>query len=186
MNLLVIAVNVVFIYIILFKLLHIESKQKEIIDHINHKNYKQPNHIDIRYHDEIYGKLERIKPMHYGDYVDLRSAEDVELKKGEYKLISLGVSMKLPDGYFAKVLPRSSTYKNFKIIQTNSEGIIDNSYSGDGDIWRFPAYALEDATIKKGDRICQFTIAKKEFVDFREVEKLKGPNRGGIGSTGIK
>ena len=95
--------------------------------------------------------------------------------------------MELPEGYEAHVVPRSSTYKNFKIIETNSMGIIDNSYCGDNDQWFFPAYALEDTIINKNDRICQFRIVEKQpKINFEEVNELKNPDRGGHGSTGVQ
>lgn len=122
-----------------------------------------------------------------GDWCDLKSAETVELKKGEFHLISLGISMELPYGYEAHVAPRSSTFKNFGVIMTNSFGVIDNSYCGDNDIWKFPAYALRDTVINEGDRICQFRIMEKQDkVTFKVVDSLDNPDRGGIGSTGVK
>lgn len=140
--------------------------------------------IWIKYHDPDLPKIEKIK---VGDWIDLRAAETVEIKKGDYRLLSLGVSMQLPEGYEGHVAPRSSTYKNFGIICANSFGIIDESYCGDNDIWRFPAIALRDTVIVKGDRICQFRIVKKmPEVELFEVETLGNPDRGGIGSTGIK
>lgn len=139
--------------------------------------------ILIKLHDGTEMPKEILK----GDWIDLRSAEDVSMKQGEYKLISLGVSMILPNGYEAHVVPRSSTFKNFGIIMTNSIGIIDNSYSGTNDIWQFPALALRDTKINKGDRICQFRIFKKqEKLEFYEMSQLNPFDRGGIGSTGIK
>lgn len=121
-----------------------------------------------------------------GDLIDLRAAKDVEMKAGEFKLIPLGVGMKLPEGYKANVYPRSSTYKNFGIILANSVGQIDNSYSGDNDQWHFPAVALRDTVIHKNDRICQFEIQKiQPEIEFEEVEHLDTESRGGIGSTGI-
>ena len=139
--------------------------------------------IKIKYFTDI----EKIKPIEKGDWIDLRAAETVELKKGEFKLIPLGIGMELPEGYEAHVVPRSSTYKNFKIIETNSMGIIDNSYCGDNDQWFFPAYALEDTIINKNDRICQFRIIEKQpKIQFEEVNELKNPDRGGHGSTGIQ
>ena len=139
--------------------------------------------IKIKYFTDI----EKIKPIEKGDWIDLRAAETVELKKGEFKLIPLGIGMELPEGYEAHVVPRSSTYKNFKIIETNSMGIIDNSYCGDNDQWFFPAYALEDTIINKNDRICQFRIIEKQpKIKFEEVNELKNPDRGGHGSTGIQ
>lgn len=131
-----------------------------------------------------------IKPLNkkeIGDWIDLRAAEDVELKKGEFRLIPLGVGMKLPKGYEANIVPRSSTYKNFKIIQTNSFAVIDNSYSGNDDQWMFPALAIEDTVIHKNDRICQFRINKiQNNIKFKTVDKLDERNRGGIGSSGVQ
>ncbi len=122
-----------------------------------------------------------------GDWIDLRAAEDVEMKQGDFKIISLGVSMELPDGYEAHILPRSSTFKNFGIILANGMGIIDNSYCGTDDIWGFPAIAMRDTKIAFGDRIAQFRIVKKQSKPkFEVVKTLSDKNRGGFGSTGIK
>ena len=119
------------------------------------------------------------------NWIDLRSAETIKLKKGEFRLIPLGVGMKLPEGYEANIVPRSSTYKNFKIIQTNHMGVIDNSYSGDSDQWMMPVIAMEDTIINKNDRICQFRINKiQPQIQFEEVAHLDVVSRGGIGSTG--
>ena len=138
--------------------------------------------ILIKYHDKDLGKIEKL-PV--GDWIDLRSAETVELEAGEFRIISLGVSMKLPEGYEAHVLPRSSTFKKWGIRMTNSMGVIDESYCGERDIWGFPALAERHTTIYKGDRICQFRIVKKmPEVTFTEVDNLSDENRGGFGSTG--
>lgn len=144
--------------------------------------------IKIKYHTDI----EKLKKITIGDWIDLRAAEDVFLAPGDFKLISLGVSMKLPEGYEAHIVPRSSTFKNWGIIQTNHVGIIDNSYSGTNDIWRFPAYCLKSVNgsvankISKGDRICQFRIVKKQpDLTFEEVNFLDETDRGGFGSSGM-
>lgn len=138
--------------------------------------------IKIKYHVD---NLKKIEILENGDWIDLRSAENATLKAGEFKLISLGISMKLPEGYEAHVVPRSSTFKNWGVLQTNSCGIIDNSYSGDNDIWRFPVYAVRDTEIKINDRICQFRIVKKQPpIEFTEVTQLDDTDRGGFGSTG--
>lgn len=140
--------------------------------------------IKIKYHTDKIDKLKYIDGK--SDWIDLRAAEDVELKKGEFKLISLGVSMKLPDGYEAHIVPRSSTFKNFKIIQTNHQAVIDNSYCGDNDIWKYPVYAMEDTVIHTNDRICQFRIVENQpKIAFEEVDHLDGDTRGGFGSTGM-
>lgn len=129
--------------------------------------------------------LDPIQEIKGGDWIDLRAAEDVSLSSGEYKLIRLGVGMILPEGYEAQVVPRSSTFKNFGIILANSLGVIDNSYSGDADEWHFPAVALRDTVIHKGDRICQFRIVKNQpRITFTRVDSLNKVSRGGIGSTG--
>ena len=139
--------------------------------------------IQVRYHSDI-PPLEKLPQ---GDWIDLRAAETVEMKAGEYRLISLGVSMKLPKGYEAHLMPRSSTFKKWGVIQANSMGIIDESYCGDNDIWRFSALAMRDTIIEKGDRICQFRIMQKmPDVTLERVEFLDAPDRGGIGSTGAK
>lgn len=140
--------------------------------------------LKVKYFDK---EIEKIAKIQKGDWIDLRAAETIELKKGEFKLIALGVGMILPDGYEAHIVPRSSTYKNFGILQTNHHGIIDNSYSGDNDQWRFPALAMRDTIIKKGDRICQFRIMERQpKFDIVEVEHLNDTDRGGFGSTGTK
>lgn len=139
--------------------------------------------ISIVYHNQ---ELERIRKISIGDWIDLRAAEKVELHQGEFRLISLGVSMKLPDGYEAHVVPRSSSFKNWGFLQTNSMGVIDNSYSGTNDIWKLPVYATRDAVIHVNDRICQFRIVKRmPELEFTEVQILDETDRGGFGATGI-
>lgn len=121
------------------------------------------------------------------DWIDLRCAEDTDMSAGEFRLIPLGVAIALPKGYEAHIVPRSSTYKNFGIIQTNHMGVVDESYCGDGDQWYMPAYALRDTHIAKGDRICQFRITEHQpTLEFTECASLGNPDRGGIGSTGTK
>ena len=138
--------------------------------------------IKVKYHADI----DRIQKINIGDWIDLRASEDIELKNGEFKIIPLGVSMQLPKGYEALVVPRSSTFKNFGIISANSVGVIDNSYCGDNDIWKFPAIALRDTVIKKNERICQFRIiANQPKFKVEEVLVLDNADRGGIGSTGV-
>ena len=138
--------------------------------------------ILVKYHDQEMGKIEKF-PV--GDWIDLRSAERVEMETGQFKIIPLGVSMKLPEGYEAHVLPRSSTFKKWGVLMVNGMGIIDESYCGERDIWGFPALAMRSTTIFKGDRICQFRIVKKmPEVTFTEVDKMEDKNRGGFGSTG--
>lgn len=138
--------------------------------------------ILIRYHNDNIDKIEKIIQ---GDWIDLRAAETVKLKAGEFKIISLGVSMKLPEGYEAHIVPRSSTFKKWGIIQANHMGVIDNSYSGDDDVWGMAVIAMRDTVINENDRICQFRIEKKmPDVTFTTVKHLDGKNRGGFGSTG--
>lgn len=132
---------------------------------------------------------DQIEPLKYidgkSDWIDLRAAQEVTLKAGEFKMIPLGVAMKLPQGYEAHIVPRSSTFKNFGIIQTNHFGVIDESYCGDNDQWHMPVYAVRDTQIHVNDRICQFRIMRHQpTIVFEETEKLTGADRGGFGSTG--
>ena len=139
--------------------------------------------IKIKYHTDEIEKLRYIDGK--SDWIDLRAAEDAELKAGEFKLISLGVSMELPEGYEAHVVPRSSTFKTWGILQTNSMAVIDESYCGDNDIWRYPVYATRDTVIHKNDRICQFRIEKHQpTIMFEEVDTLGNEDRDGFGSSG--
>ena len=139
--------------------------------------------IRIKYFTDKIEKLTYIDGK--SDWIDLRAAEDVVLQKGEFKLIPLGVAMELPKVYEAHIVPRSSTFKNFGIIQTNHQGVVDSSYCGDNDQWYMPAYALRDTEIHVNDRICQFRIMKNQpAIVFDEVEYLDHEDRGGIGSTG--
>lgn len=128
----------------------------------------------------------KIKMTDIGDWVDMYVYEDTLCKKGEYTLVNLGCAMELPDGYEGHLAPRSSTFKNFGIIQANSIGIFDNSFKGNDDIWHMPVIALkEDVMLHKGERICQFRIVKNQpYLVFQETEDLGNENRGGWGSTG--
>ncbi|MCI6552934.1 MAG: deoxyuridine 5'-triphosphate nucleotidohydrolase [Lachnospiraceae bacterium] len=141
--------------------------------------------IKVKYFTDQIDKLAYIDGK--SDWIDLRAAESIDMKAGEYRLIPLGVGMELPRGYEAHVVPRSSTFKNYGIIQTNHQGVIDSSYCGDSDQWFMPAYALRDTHIEINDRICQFRIVENQpTLVFEEVETLANQNRGGIGSTGKK
>ena len=138
--------------------------------------------ISIKYFTDGLIPVEKIAK---GDWIDLRAAEDVEMKAGEFRLIPLGVGMILPEGYEAHIAPRSSTFKNFGILQTNSIGVVDSSYCGEEDQWKMAAYALRDTVIRKNDRICQFRIMEKQpEIEFETVEQLRQESRGGFGSTG--
>ena len=137
--------------------------------------------IIVQYLDDT---IERLTINAKGDWVDLRAAETVDMIKGDFRLIHLGVAMKLPDGCEAHIVPRSSTYKKWGIIQANHMGVIDNSYSGPNDWWRMPVLATRDTTIHKGDRICQFRIMDRQpEIEFVEG-KMTDEDRGGFGSTG--
>ena len=145
--------------------------------------------LKVRYFDE---KIKRLEKISQGDWIDLRAASDVIMHPGDFKLIPLGIAVELPEGYEAHVVPRSSTFKNFGIIQTNSMGIIDHSYCGNNDQWFMPAYCLENrhkdkTLIKKNDRVCQFRIVKSQpTLKIKEVDYLNNEDRGGHGSTGVK
>lgn len=141
------------------------------------------NQINIVYHDPTMPKLEFIEGK--SDWIDLRASVGGSFKAGDFALVDLGVSMKLPEGYEAHIAPRSSTFKNYGIIQTNSVGVVDNSFSGTNDVWKMPCYFTHDTTINQYDRICQFRLMKKmEPVEFVETNCLDSVNRNGFGSTG--
>lgn len=140
--------------------------------------------IKIKYFEEDFERIRLIENK--SDWYDLRAAETVTMLKGDFRLIPLGIAIELPKGYEAHVVPRGSTFKNFGVLQTNSMGIIDESYKGNGDQWFFPALAMRNTTIKKGDRICQFRIMQKQPpIEFIEAEHLDNEDRGGHGSTGV-
>ena len=137
--------------------------------------------IKIKYLKDI----QKIERFNVGDWIDLRAAEDVSMKAGEYRMIPLGVAMELPKGYEALVAPRSSTFRKYGILLANSVGIIDEAYKGDNDEWNFLAYATRNTKIHKNERICQFRIIQHQpLIHLQEVESLGNVDRGGIGSTG--
>ena len=137
--------------------------------------------IQIHYLDGA----EKMNQTERGDWIDCYVYETVELKAGDFALINLGFSCKLPDGYEAHLVPRSSTFKHWGLIQTNSTGVIDQSYCGQDDIWKMPVYATKDTVINAGDRPCQFRIEPKmPKINFNEVDNLNSENRGGFGSSG--
>ncbi|MEY8390366.1 deoxyuridine 5'-triphosphate nucleotidohydrolase [Lachnospiraceae bacterium] len=141
--------------------------------------------IKVKYFTQEIDKLAYIEGK--SDWIDLRASETVELKAGDFKLIPLGVAMELPEGYEAHVVPRSSAFKRYGILQVNSCGIIDGSYCGDEDMWRMPVYATRDTVIQKNDRICQFRIVENQpRIVFEETVSLGHKNRGGFGSTGVR
>ena len=146
---------------------------------------KKKVEIKIKYFNDA---LERLRPIDgKSDWIDLRAAETVELKKGDYYLLPLGIAMKLPEGYEAHILPRSSTYKNYGLIMVNSMGIVDNTYSGPDDQYFIPVYATRDTVVHFNDRVCQFRIIENQpEINFVEDDLSGGENRGGFGSTGKK
>ena len=139
--------------------------------------------IRIKYISDKIEKLTYIDGI--SDWIDLRAAKDMHLSKGEFALIPLGVAMELPKGYEAHIVPRSSTYKNFGIIQANHMGVVDESYCGDNDQWHMPVIAMRDTDIHINDRICQFRIMEHQpAIHFEETPTLANPDRGGFGTTG--
>ena len=140
--------------------------------------------MKIKYHNKDSIKLEKID---IGDWIDCRAAETITMKAGDFGYLSLGISVQVPKGYEMHIAPRSSTFKNFGIIQTNSVGVLDESYNSDEDIVKMPVLAMRDTTIDFNDRICQFRlIPKQKPINFIEVESLENEARGGLGSTGVK
>lgn len=149
-----------------------------------------PIGIDVKYHSEGMTPLEKTKK---GDWIDLRAGKKYVLKKDDYGVLDLGVSMKLPEGYEAIVAARSSLFRKHGILVTNGIGIIDNSYCGDDDVWGLCYLATRDTVIEFDERIAQFRILptmeqlgkeREMSYFFNTVDKLDGENRGGFGSTG--
>ena len=139
--------------------------------------------IKIKYHTDKIEKLRYIDGK--SDWIDLRVAKDYDLKKGDFALIDLGISVKLPEGYEMITAPRSSTFHNYGLLQSNSIGVVDESYCGDDDILMMPVYATRDVHISVNDRICQFRIFKHQpAIEFVECDHLSDESRGGFGSTG--
>lgn len=139
--------------------------------------------IKIKYHVKELEKLRYIDGK--SDWIDLRVAEEVKMKAGEFRLISMGISVELPKGYEMWILPRSSAFKNFGVIQTNAMGVVDESFCGDNDIIHMPILAMWDTEMHINDRIGQFRIAKHQAeIHFVEVEHLNHADRGGFGTTG--
>ena len=139
--------------------------------------------IRIKYHSDQIDRLAYIGGK--SDWIDLRAAEDVTMKKGDFRLVDLGVSVQLPPGYEMLIAARSSTFKNYGLIQTNAVGVVDESYCADEDHLMWPCYATRDTVIHVNDRICQFRIiAQQPAITFEEVETLGNQARGGFGSTG--
>lgn len=163
----------------------VERNISSTLDIVRKKFSLESNSLQllVKYHSDDYVPLSYIEGK--SDWIDLRADEDVEFNKGDFKLISLGVSIKMPDGYEGYLVPRSSTFKNYGLLQANGIGIVDSSYCGDNDIWRFPAFATRPSVVKKGDRIAQFRImAKMPRIEVEEVSTLNFKDRGGFGSTG--
>lgn len=139
---------------------------------------------------KVFDEACRPEAIENGDWIDLKAMEDVFMGMGEFRLIPLGVAMKLPAGYEAHIAPRSSTFKNYGIIMTNSVGVVDNSYCGPNDMWKIPVLklgaGLKGPLIKKGERICQFRIIKKQpKIVFEDSTLEDQKDRGGFGSTGV-
>ncbi|MCR5104774.1 MAG: deoxyuridine 5'-triphosphate nucleotidohydrolase [Eubacterium sp.] len=142
--------------------------------------------IYIMYHTDKIDKI-NYDIEKKGDWIDLRAAEEYHLKQGDFQLINLGISVRIPEGYELIIAPRSSTFKNFGVLQTNGIGIVDNSYNTSKDILMMPVLAMRDTVIHVNDRICQFRIQRNQpQITFEEVEILEGNSRGGFGSTGIQ
>ena len=135
--------------------------------------------VKIKYFDKSLPELEC-----HGDWIDLYNKEEITIKMAEHKLIDLNIAMQLPKGFEAHILPRSSTFKNYGLIVTNSMGMIDNGYCGDNDEWKLSVIGTKEVTIPKGSRIAQFRIIPSQNVKLKTVGSLNRSNRGGFGSSG--
>lgn len=149
--------------------------------------------IKVKYFSDDIPRL-TINPK--GDLIDLYAAEDVVINEMDEAIIPLGVAMELPEGFRANLLPRSSTFKKWGIIVTNSVGMIDHSYCGDTDEWKLAVFCLKArdfvnskccTIIHKGDKIAQFEIVPiMPEIELQEVDHLGNEDRGGFGTTGSK
>lgn len=140
--------------------------------------------LKVKYHNGMEEFPLRIKSGNGG--IDVYASENISVPKNKLTLISLGISIKVPKGWQCILLPRSSSYKNFNILQANSIGLIDESYQGNNDIWKLPVISDKDIEIKRGDKIAQFMIVPNYVENFfiEEVESLDAPDRGGFGTSG--
>jgi dUTP pyrophosphatase len=174
-----------------------EEAEEKLIHAIDKMNKEKPNLLHPTNVNIIGGfnKMELRVKVHTewcvpwvsekGDWIDLSTSREYILKMGSFTIIDLGVSIRLPEHIEAHLVPRSSTFKKYGIIQTNGIGVIDSSYSGDNDVWGMPVYATRDIVIPKGVRIAQFRIfANQPAIDLKMVDSLGGTDRGGFGSTG--
>lgn len=152
--------------------------------------------LRIKYLKEA-NKLEKITK---GNWIDVYAYEDIFVPEGGRAMVNLGFALELPKGWEGHLAPRSSTFKTWGIIQTNSVGVVDDTYIGNNDIWHMPVYCLQGKDIlndlykevrgtwiKKGDKIGQFRIMEvMPSIEFEEVESFDNEDRGGFGTTGIK
>ena len=152
--------------------------------------------IRIKYFEES----TKLKKIAKGNWIDVYANKDVFVKVNERAMIPLGFALELPSGWEAHLAPRSSTFKTWGIIQTNSVGVVDDTYIGDNDQCYMPVYCLEGKNIelidgvevkgtwiRKGDKIAQFRIMEvMPEIEFDEVESFGNSDRGGFGSTGSK
>lgn len=143
--------------------------------------------------------IQPLQVIEKGEWVDLSLAENIQLAQGDFYLASLGIRMQLPKDYEAWIIPRSGTPGKYGVIQANSMGLIDSTYAGKNDIWKFPAIAMRATNIQKGTRVCQFRVmpsmkanseTKKQWLEYDGVEFVEeewsAEDRGGFGSTGEK
>ena len=152
--------------------------------------------IRIKYFDNA----TKLKKITKGNWIDVYANKDVFVKCGEKKMVPLGFALELPEGWEGHLAPRSSTFKTWGIIQTNSVGVVDDTYIGDNDQWHMPVYCLQGKDIesengeevkgtwiRKGDKIGQFRIMEvMPEIEFEEVESFGNEDRGGFGTTGTK
>ena len=153
--------------------------------------------IRIKYFD----KATKLKKITKGNWIDVYANKDVFVKCGERAMVPLGFALELPEGWEGHLAPRSSTFKTWGIIQTNSVGVVDDTYIGDNDQWHMPVYCLQGKDIesddneeeikgtwiRKGDKIGQFRIMEvMPEIEFEEVESFGNKDRGGFGTTGTK
>ena len=108
-----------------------------------------------------------------GNWIDVYAYQDTFVPEGERAMINLGFALELPKGWEGHLAPRSSTFKTWGVIQTNSVGVVDDTYIGDNDIWHMPIYCLQGKEHKYTKMKCKLMFG--ELADEFYKDKTDNP-----------